>query len=206
MITLIDYGMGNLGSVANMLRRNKIAYRITADPREIEVAEKLILPGVGSFDVGVAKLRQSGIWTAIRTAVEERGAKFLGICLGMQLMARGSEEGCHEGLAWIDTVAVKFRFEKGEKDGRFVLRVPHMAWRDVRVTRTSELMAGIDSPRFYFVHSYYLPAQMPETVAEATHGIEFTAAVERGRVAGAQFHPEKSHSYGLKVLTNYLRL
>lgn len=206
MITIIDYGMGNIGSVENMLRRYRIPYAISSDPSEIERAGKLLLPGVGAFDAGVLKLRNSGIWTAMEVAVRERNAHFLGVCLGMQLLAKGSEEGDSEGLGWIDAVANRFVFAPGETDGRFPPRVPHMAWRSVTVTGASALLKGIQDPRFYFVHSYYIPAGLPETAAEARHAIPFSAVVETGNVYGAQFHPEKSHGFGLAMLRNYAGL
>lgn len=206
MITVVDYGMGNLGSAVNMFRRYQIPYRTSTDPREIEKADKLLLPGVGAFDAGVRQLQRSGIWTALQLAVQEREARFLGICLGMQLLAKGSEEGNLEGLGWIDTVAQRFRFAPGQKDGRFPLRVPHMSWRTVHKTRDSVLLNGITEPRFYFVHSYYIPARLPITTAEANHHTPFSAVLEADNLFGVQFHPEKSHGYGVRLFQNFCRV
>lgn len=206
MITVIDYGMGNLGSVVNMFRRYQIPYQTSTDPREIEKADKLLLPGVGAFDAGVRQLQSSGIWNALELAVKEHGARFLGICLGMQLLAKGSEEGNLEGLGWVDAVAQRFRFAPGQMDGRFPLRVPHMSWRTVRKTQDSLLLDGINDPRFYFVHSYYIPANLPVTVAEASHHMPFSAVLEAGNVFGVQCHPEKSHGYGVRLLQNFCRV
>ena len=203
MITIIDYGMGNMGSVANMMRRYQIPHCVSANPNEIEKAAKLLLPGVGAFDAGVDKLQKSGIWTAIDIAVNERKTNFLGICLGMQLLAKGSEEGDLEGLGWIDTVAKKFRFTPGQKAGRFPLRVPHMSWRSVEAVKESTLLNGMTKPRFYFVHSYYLPAGLKATTAEATYYTKFSAVIEKGSVLGAQFHPEKSHAFGVNLFRNF---
>lgn len=206
MITVIDYGMGNIGSAVNMFRRYQIPFRTSADPREIERSDKLLLPGVGAFDAGVRQLQGTGIWTALDLAVRERGARFLGICLGMQLMAQGSEEGDLRGLGWIDAVAQRFRFATGQTDGRFPLRVPHMSWRTVRKTRDSYLLDGISEPRFYFVHSYYIPAGLPATVAEANYSTPFSAILDVGNLCGAQFHPEKSHGYGVQLFQNFSRV
>lgn len=203
MITIIDYGIGNLGSAVNMLRRYQIPYRTSADPHEIERADKLLLPGVGSFDAGVRRLHNTGIWTALGIAAQERGARFLGICLGMQLLAKGSEEGNLEGLGWIDAVALRFQFAPGQTDGRFPLRVPHMSWRKVNVTQESVLLEGIAEPRFYFVHSYYIPAGLAVTVAEANYHTPFSAVLEDENLFGAQFHPEKSHNYGVRLFKNF---
>lgn len=203
MITVIDYGMGNIGSVVNMFRRHQISHTTSTDPREIERADKLLLPGVGAFDAGVRQLRSSGIWTALEVAIKERGAHFLGICLGMQLLAKGSEEGNLEGLGWVDTTAQRFRFMPGQTDGRFPLRVPHMSWRTVQETRNSVLLDGISEPRFYFVHSYYIPAGLTVTTGEASHHTTFSAVIEDGNLFGVQCHPEKSHGFGVRLFKNF---
>lgn len=203
MITIVDYGMGNLGSVANMLRKLRIAHRISGDPKLVAASEKLILPGVGSFAKGISNLKQLGLIDALNEAVLERKAPVLGICLGMQLLADHSEEGDCDGLGWIPGNVVRFEFDSGQTDGRFPLRVPHMGWKETRTVSLSKLFDVSEQSRFYFVHSYYLPAGLPETIAVAFHGVEFTAAVHSGNVHGVQFHPEKSHGYGMALLGRF---
>ena len=200
MITVIDYGMGNIASVANMIRYLGGASTITSDPAEIAAARKLILPGVGSFDAGMTALRQSGLDAAIKTAVEN-GAKLLGICLGMQLLLEGSEEGEIAGLGLISG-----RSRRLTPSGR--LRVPHMGWNRVQPVRPSSLFEpDAEDQRFYFVHSYFAECDdTADTCAVSEYGRTFASAVERGNVMGVQFHPEKSHQYGMALFRRYLAL
>ena len=198
MITLIDYGVGNLGSVTNMIRHVGGQSVTTSDPDVIARADKLILPGVGHFDAGMKALRERGLPDAIRAAVRENEATLLGICLGMQLLLEGSEEGTAEGLALVPGRAR--RLAGG------TVRVPHMGWTPVRPVRPSTLFTpGEDERRFYFVHSYHAECAEPRDVAgESEYGQTFTAALERGKVMGVQFHPEKSHKYGMSLFQRFL--
>ena len=200
MITVIDYGMGNIASVANMIRYVGGASSITSDPAEIAAARKLILPGVGSFDAGMTALRQSGLDEAIQTAVGN-GGKLLGICLGMQLLLEGSEEGAIAGLGLIAG-----RSRRLTASGR--LRVPHMGWNRVQPVRPSSLFeSDADDQRFYFVHSYFAECDdAADACAVSDYGRTFVSAVERGNVMGVQFHPEKSHQYGMTLFRRYLAL
>lgn len=202
MITIVDYGMGNLGSVANMLRKLKVSCVVTSDPARIRSATKLILPGVGAFDAGMRNLEERGLIDALNSAVDS-GIPLLGICLGMQLLMRHSEEGNCGGLGWIDREVVKFKLSQNELSGRFPLRVPHMDWKEVAVVQRTPLFTGLEAPRFYFVHSFYVPANIPETSCTALHGHEFAAAVQKENVFGVQFHPEKSHKFGMTLLRNF---
>ena len=202
MIAIVDYGMGNLGSIANMLRKIGSAGEITADPERIAAAEKLILPGVGHFGAGMRALEERGLIPVLnRKALEER-VPVLGICLGMQLLTRHSEEGDTAGLGWIDADTVRFRFT-GEQAR---MRVPHMGWNTVETVQESPLFPeGVDEEtRFYFVHSYYVRCHDAEAVlANSRYGHPFVSAVQKGNVMGAQFHPEKSHRYGMSLLKGF---
>ena len=200
MITIIDYGMGNLGSIRNMLRRAGVPSTITGDPDEIARATKVLLPGVGSFDAAMWQIHDRGLREVLdRKALRER-VPTLGICLGMQLMTRGSEEGVRAGLGWVDAETCRF-----PTDG---LKVPHMGWNLVRPTRSSPLVDGLPpDARFYFVHSYFVRTDRPaDTVLTAQYGLTFAAALEAGNIFGAQFHPEKSHKYGMQLLANFAGL
>ena len=198
MITIVDYGMGNLESIRNMLRRVGVHATITGHPDDIADAEKLLLPGVGSFDAAMAEIEARGLRTVLDHKVMEERVPILGICLGMQLITRGSEEGVLPGLGWVDADVLRFP-SNGE------LKVPHMGWNLVEATRPSPLTAGLaDEPRFYFVHSYYVKADRREDVVlTASYGVTFDAALEVGNIRGAQFHPEKSHRFGMQVLANF---
>ena len=206
-IAIVDYGVGNLNSVANMIRRAGADARFVRTPAEVRQAERLVLPGVGAFDACRRSLDQiDGLEMAIRDAVE-RDVPLLGICVGMQMLATSSEEGC---LAGLDLVPGRVRrFDLQGMAASQSLRVPHMAWCPVEPRGRSTLFTGELSElnRFYFVHSYYFECTNPDDKAGvARHGLKFTAAVERDRVYGVQFHPEKSHRYGLALFHNFAAL
>ena len=204
MIGIVDYGMGILGSIRNMLSRIGAEAVVTSDPKTLASAEKIILPGVGSFDRAIESLDQLGLIEVLNDLVLRQGRLVLGICLGMQLLGRSSEEGGRKGFGWIAAETVRFRFE-GE-DAR--LKIPHMGWTGLVPCRPSALLADLDSdPRFYFVHSYHFRCDHEEdVVATASYGFPFHAAVERGNILGTQFHPEKSHRFGLRVLKNFVEM
>ena len=201
MITIVDYGMGNLGSIRSMLRRIGVRSTITGDPDEIARAEKVLLPGVGRFDAAMRQIADRGLREVLdRKALDER-VPTLGICLGMQLITRGSEEGDVTGLGWVDAAARRFPGGGG-------LKVPHMGWNLVRPTRSSALTDGLpEESRFYFVHSYFVRTDRPaDTVLTAEYGVTFAAALEADNIFGAQFHPEKSHRFGMQLLANFASL
>lgn len=204
MITIVDSGLSNLGSVTNMLRYIGIESQVSSDPDVVAHAERLILPGVGAFDNGMHSLAQRGLIAPLNAAVLERKVPVLGICLGMQLLCNGSDEGDLPGLGWIKGRAV--RFDLGNNSER--LRIPHMGWSAVTIPRAGRLFPDTDwDNRFYFVHSYHVVCDDPADVAGTTrHGIEVTAAVERGNIFGAQFHPEKSHRFGMSVLKTFAEI
>jgi glutamine amidotransferase len=201
MITVVDYGMGNLGSIGNMLKRLGVPSEITADPGRLARASKILLPGVGAFDSAMQRIEASGLRPVLDRKALEECVPVLGICLGMQLLTRGSEEGKLAGLGWIPAVTRRFPELPG-------LKVPHMGWNAVTFAGESPLIAALDADsRYYFVHSYYVQADDPrDSVLTCHYGVTFDAAVAHGNLYGAQFHPEKSHRYGMSFLGNFARL
>ena len=205
MITIIDYGMGNIGSIVNLCRYLGIPAKVCAEPAAIARAAKLILPGVGAFDAGMNNLEKCGLLPALQQRVVVEQTPILGICLGMQLLARRSEEGIRPGLGWIDADVVRLRSIPGQQPA---LQIPHMGWSQLAPRAGSRLCADLPAdPRFYFVHSYHVVCDHPEDVAATTdHGGPVTAVIERGHLLGTQFHPEKSHRFGMQLLRNFARL
>lgn len=204
MICIVDYGTGNLASIANMLKKIGQTSVITSDAGIIAKARKLILPGVGSFDTGMGNLRRLGLLEILdRKALEER-VQVLGICLGAQLLMDGSEEGVLPGLGWISGKVIRFRTAQGEKP----FKVPHMSWNFVEPQKPSRLFDGMyDDPRFYFVHSYHFsPDDRQDVLTETVYGYTFASSIEKENIAGVQFHPEKSHKYGMKLLQNFAEI
>lgn len=203
MIAIINYGLGNLTSIQNMFRRLGIDCVITSDVNEIRNASRLLLPGVGHFKKGMANLVESGLVGLLNELVLEQQKPILGICLGAQLMTKHSEEGGVDGLGWVDANTVRFDSTKLNN-----LPIPHMGWTDINVTRNSGLLDGIpEDPRYYFVHSYHFDFEQPEEViATSKYGYEFACAFNKGNVYGAQFHPEKSHKFGMKVFENFSKI
>ena len=203
MITIINYGMGNLGSVQNMLKRIGVESKITSDVSEIERAEKILLPGVGAFDAAVAKIDELNLRSVLVHKATVDKIPFLGICLGMQLLTRSSEEGQLQGLNLIPATTIKFKFEESQH-----LKVPHMGWNLVRKNTDSVLTQNfINDYRFYFVHSYKVICDdTKNSILRTDYGGEFDSAIQNENVYGAQFHPEKSHKYGMHLLTNFSKI
>lgn len=200
MIVIVDYGVGNVRSVQNMLQRSEIGSVVSGDPRTIRDATRLILPGVGHFRHAMSSLRDRGLIDVLNERVLEARVPILGICLGAQLLGRGSEEGDCEGLNWVAMDTVRFdRSRLGQGP-----RVPHMGWA-VTSHGDSPLFAGMDAPaRFYYVHSYHLRCDDPATVTcTAEHGYRFASGIADRHIVGVQFHPEKSHVYGQRLLENF---
>lgn len=195
--------MGNLGSVQNMFKRIGVESEIASHPDAIARATKLLLPGVGAFDAAMEKIEASGLKAIMNEKVLEDKIPTLGICLGMQLLTHGSEEGVLPGLGWIPAGTVKFKFPPDSK-----LKIPHMGWNRVFIKKDSALIHDLpEEPRFYFVHSYFVKCENEADVLTTTHhGIDFHSIIQKGNVYGAQFHPEKSHKYGMKLLANFAKI
>lgn len=198
MIVVLDYGMGNLGSISNMFDRLGVAHHVTADGAELAAADGIVLPGVGAFDRGMGQLHDRGLTAPLDAAVTERRVPLLGICLGMHLLARGSEEGSQRGLHYVAADVV--RLDPSVVPNR---RIPHMGWNRVRVERDG-LLPTDSTQRYYFVHSYVMRCdELEDVVGVTSYGGDFVSAVRHENVAGVQFHPEKSHRYGLEVLRRF---
>lgn len=204
MIVIVDYGMGNVGSIKNMLKKIGAQAIISADVAEIERAEKIILPGVGAFDTGMRHLHEAGLIGVLNEKTLNRRTPTLGICLGMQLLAERSEEGDLPGLGWIEGESRRFRFD----DANATLKVPHMGWNTVCAVERDSLFKDLDDEaRFYFVHSYYVVCRSEaDVLATSRHGREFVSAVQKDNVMGTQFHPEKSHKFGMRLLKNFVEI
>ncbi len=199
MVTIIDYKVGNLGSIQNMLKKIGTKSIITSDPKVISEAQKLILPGVGSFDTGVQSLKKHGVWELLNDKVLQQKTPVLGICLGMQLLCNSSEEGKERGFGWIDAEVVRFR----PNDQK--IKIPHIGWNYTMASEKSLLFQHMyPEPKFYFVHSYYVRENDGSSIAKTTYDVCFDAAVEKGNVLGTQFHPEKSHKFGMRLLANFI--
>lgn len=203
MITIIDYGAGNIGSVLNMIRHVGGQAEVARDEAGVMGAGKILLPGVGSFDNAMTRLAGLGLVEPLK-ARAGAGIPFLGICLGMQLLANTSEEGVMAGLGLIPGHVRRFQFD-GE-DTR--LKIPHMGWNRVTPVRPHPLAQGLDGgARFYFVHSYFYDCECDEDILmRSVYGRQFTSGVQRGNVMGVQFHPEKSHRYGMQLIRNFVGL
>lgn len=203
MIYILDYGIGNLGSIENIIKRTGSDARISSSSSEIKNAKKLILPGVGNFDYGMKKLKQSGLCDLIEQKAMIEKIPILGICLGAQMMCKSSDEGIEPGLGWFDAKVKKF-----DSLNNVTLRVPHMGWNFVKIKKDSFLVRDIgENPRFYFVHSYYmLPNVIEDLLMETTYGNNFASGLQRDNLYALQFHPEKSHSFGKKIFQNFINL
>lgn len=202
MIAIVDYEMGNVGSVFNMLRKLRVKAQITKNSDDIAAADKLILPGVGHFDKGMANLKQHDLIGVLNEQVLEHKKPVLGICLGMQMMTRGSEEGSMPGLGWVAADTLRFTPQDD-------LKIPHMGWNQTRSTSNAKLFSHSteDFERFYFVHSYYVKTDNSQDVAAyCNYGHDFVAAFEVNNIMGVQFHPEKSHVFGMNLFKRFVSL
>jgi glutamine amidotransferase len=200
-VVIVDYGMGNIGSIRNMLRHVGASSRVACTPDELPVSGGIILPGVGHFDRAMQRLKSSGMSSALVSKVSS-GAHLLGICLGMQLLCKGSEEGNEKGLEIVDAEVSRFRFPAQAN-----YKVPHMGWNEVEVLREGTVLGGVEKAisRFYFVHSFYVDSINPSMIAgRTTYGISFVSALKTGNVTGVQFHPEKSHRFGMQLFRNFI--
>jgi len=202
MIVIIDYGMGNIGSILNMMKKIGAKATISSQIVEIEQADKLILPGVGSFDNGMKNIQERGLIPVLNKKVLEDKTPILGICLGCQLITKSSEEGTLPGFGWIEARTIRFNF----RDNPDNLKIPHMGWNMARPSKADPLTDNLeDEQRYYFVHSFHLMCDHEEDVLMKTfYGFEFASAVRKDNVVGVQFHPEKSHKFGMNLLRNWV--
>ncbi len=203
MIRIIDYGLGNIQAFLNVYKRLNIPAGIARCTADLDDADRLILPGVGAFDHAIQLLDASGMRPSLDSLVLDRGIPVLGICVGMQILAHGSDEGSSTGLGWIPGRVRGFKHL--QMPG---LMLPHMGWNDVTPAAPSQLFRELwADPRFYFLHSYYFECEQTQHVAAtSSYGIDFACAVTAGNVHGVQFHPEKSHHFGTQLLKNFSEL
>ncbi|WP_413458823.1 imidazole glycerol phosphate synthase subunit HisH [Herbaspirillum huttiense] len=203
MITVVDYGVGNVGAIINMLDYLGIDARSSSDPKQIANADKLILPGVGAFDKAMLTLRERELIPYLNTAVLERNVPVLGVCLGMQLLGLSSEEGREAGLGFINARSVRINVSDTSN-----LKVPHIGWMEVSPTGNGRLFAPADTQeRFYFDHSYHVVCDDQHAIsATIPYGAQLACAVEHANIFGVQFHPEKSHRFGMRVLTSFAQI
>ncbi|MBU4063892.1 MAG: imidazole glycerol phosphate synthase subunit HisH [Alphaproteobacteria bacterium] len=204
MIVILNYEMGNLGSIGNMFKRLGFEAVISNDPAEIAKADRLIIPGVGAFDQGMDNFNRLGLAPLLSERVLGDRIPVLGICLGMQLMTRSSEEGGGAGLEWIDAQTIHFR--RGAQPVESDARLPHIGWNFVDPQKPHSLLENLpEEPRFYFVHTYRVECADPADVLISAQygGCNFTAGFARGNIAGMQCHPEKSHKFGMQIFRNF---
>ncbi len=192
--------MGNLGSIKNMLKKIDIEAEITSDLTKIKQATKLILPGVGAYDAGMENIKKMGLLPVLNDLVLIKKIPVLGICLGMQLMTRKSEEGVLPGLGWIEADTKRFVFPP-----EFNLKIPHMGWNNIKVIKKGPISKNLNNTsRFYFVHSYHAVCDKEEDILfQTNYGYDFTCAFSKDNIIGVQFHPEKSHKFGMELLRNF---
>jgi len=204
MIVIVNYGLGNLASIYNMLKKIGIESIISSNLDDIINADKLILPGVGSFNTGMKNLKEYGFIETLNQKVLEDSTPVLGICLGMQLFTQKGEEGGAEGLGWIDGDSVKFDIPENSDN----LKIPHMKWNTVEIQGNSKLFKDPKKERkYYFAHSYHIRCKnKDDIVCMSNYGYDFAAAIEKKNIFGTQFHPEKSHKYGMEILSNFANL
>ncbi len=201
MIVIIDYGMGNIGSITNMIKRIGYSAEVSSDISQIQAATKIILPGVGHFDMAMQNIASLGLFDIIKKKALEDKTPILGICLGMQIMCKHSEEGKEAGLGIIDAEVKRFHFSADLK-----LKVPHMGWNIVEPNKNDTIFSDMpNEKRFYFVHSYHVVCNDENDIIAATnYGYDFTASFGRENIMGVQFHPEKSHKFGMQLLKNFI--
>ncbi len=202
MISIINYGLGNLGSIKNMMNYLDIKCEIINDINKIRKAKKIILPGVGAFDTAINKINKfEGLKDILNEKALNEKIPILGICLGMQLLTNKSEEGLLDGLGWIEAETLRFNKLKG-------LKVPHMGWNRVNLNFSSDLTKNLlDESKFYFVHSYYVKVnELKNEILTTKHGMNFSSGIQKENIFGVQFHPEKSHKYGMEIFKNFSKI
>jgi imidazole glycerol-phosphate synthase subunit HisH len=200
MICIVDYGVGNLASIKNMFKKAGVSSIISGDQKDILDAQKILLPGMGHFDNCMKRFNNSGLRPLIEDRVFNKRVPLLGICVGLQMFMESSEEGEEAGLGWINGKVRKFDTTKMATPEK----VPNMGWLDVELSKNSVISDGLDKARFYFAHSYHVVPENEEvTLFKSIYGYPFCASIEKDNILGVQFHPEKSHRFGMKLLTNF---
>lgn len=204
MIAIVDYGSGNIQAIKNIYDNLKIKTYFVSEPDQLMAADKIILPGVGAFDEAISKLNSSGMINALNTKVLTEKTPVLGVCVGMQVMAKGSQEGVSSGLGWFDAEVKKF----DEACIPNKPKLPHMGWNEIKQQKFSDMLKDISCDKgFYFLHSYFIECNNEEDILlTANYGQEFTCAIQKNNIFGFQFHPEKSHSNGINLFRNFARL
>lgn len=201
---ILDYGLGNVGAFEELYKRNDVPVRRASTPEQLEGAERLILPGVGAFDFAMRKFSESGLRESVDHLVRKQGMPVLGVCVGMQMMANGSDEGDLPGLGWVDAQVRHLSFVLGNES----IPTPHMGWNDIYPVAGEPLFEGLDTEaQFYFLHSYFVqPASEKSVIASSEYGQPFCCAFRNGNIRGVQFHPEKGHEWGVRLLSNFARI
>jgi glutamine amidotransferase len=200
MLAIIDYGVGNLTSIQNMFKKAGVEAKICRDKAEIQAAQKILLPGMGSFDNCMNRFNQSGFRELIERKVLEDKMPLLGICVGLQMLTKSSEEGQQLGLGWIKGKTIGFDKLQMQE----LHKIPNMGWLEIKAKKESPLLSNLQDARFYFAHSYHVvPEDESDTLITTDYGYAFTAGVEKGNILGVQFHPEKSHRFGMQLFKNF---
>lgn len=204
MIVIIDYGLGNVLAFANTYRRLNIPVKVATTAADLNDVQKIILPGVGAFDLAMDLFQQSGMRETVEELVLDKGVPIIGVCVGMQMMAGSSDEGSSPGLGWIPGSVKRFDLRAKPVD----LLLPHMGWNDVTPLQSGGLFKGLErDARFYFLHSYYFECDvLQHRLALTNYGSDFSSSVKRNNIYGVQFHPEKSHHFGTQLLKNFAEL
>ena len=202
MITIVDYGMGNVGSIKNMLKYIGKESTITSDPDKIYKSSKLILPGVGSFDIAMRNIEKHNLLEVLNLKALKDKIPILGICLGMQILTNDSEEGTLKGLGWINASTIKFKLDETK------FKIPHMGWNTVKLANENSLSNKFSSDtRFYFVHSYFVKVNDEKnSILKTQYHINFDSAINNDNIYGVQFHPEKSHKNGMQLFNNFIKI
>ncbi|MEQ6123440.1 imidazole glycerol phosphate synthase subunit HisH [Pseudotenacibaculum sp. MALMAid0570] len=204
MIAIVDYGVGNISAFVNIYHKLNIAIKIAKEPEDLEGVTKLILPGVGAFDHAMQELNNSGMVDKLNELVLSKKIPVIGVCVGMQMMAKNSDEGELPGLGWINAEVKRF----DEKNINYKTHLPHMGWNDIHTVKKNPILKNLEEDsRFYFLHSYYFECkEQKDSIAVANYGINFTCAINHKNIYGTQFHPEKSHQFGIQLLKNFALL
>lgn len=201
-VSIINYGLGNIAAFKNIYNNLNISSNIASTIQDIEDSTRLILPGVGSFDWAMNKISNSNLKDVINYKVKEEKIPILGVCVGMQIMAKSSEEGILEGFGWIDGRVIKMQLPNQYRNP-----LPHMGWNDIQISDSLKLFDGLPNQKFYFLHSYqFVPNDSASEIATTHYGNDFCSAVNSGNIYGVQFHPEKSHEWGINLLKNFAKI